>query len=151
MMQLLPPRVVPVYRKNQSTLWSPCMIGHLCPSCRQHSLCRAGNPCRRCKLSKPAKCDRAVPAEPAFGVTRREAITLIYAGLAIFALDNTAIQLTFTRVENLRDASSKADEEFIFAFLAGSRAAALALELGWSLPPETVEASAPTLLPFPFV
>ncbi len=151
MMQLLPPRNIPVYRKNQSTLWSPCVMGNLCEKCKRHQDCSSEKRCRRCRKGIQFKCEREIPAEPAFGVTRREALTLIWARLAVFVLDATAIQLTFTRVENLRDASSKADEEFIFAFLAGSYDAELALEFGWNISPRVVEGIPPTHLLFPFV
>lgn len=150
-MQLQPPRDIPVYRKNQSTLWSPCLLGDPCAKCRRHTDCYPAQLCHRCNRGRPPGCDRAVIADPAFGVTFREALSLIYVGLAVFVLNNTAIQLTFSCVGNIRDQSAKADEEFIFAFLAGEMDAAIALEQGWNLPPHVLAAITDARPLFPFV
>ena len=150
-MQLFPPRNIPVYRKNQSTLWSPCLLGTPCAVCRRHTNCYPARRCYRCQRGKPPVCERAVPAEPAFGITFPHALALIYAGLAVFVLDRNAIQLTFWRVENVRDSSAKADEEFVFAFLEGHMDIADALEQGWHLPPQVIAALAPERPLFPFV
>ena len=81
----------------------------------------------------------------------RQALRLIRDGMAKFILRNTAIQLTFCRLVNLRDQSCKADEQFIFQYLCGSTDALVALSEGWALPPAIIARSCPQWIMYPFV
>jgi len=120
-----------VYRQHQATMFSPCSAGEQCETCAQHAACRAGKPCRPCRRGKRYECDRWIPAEPAFTLKIRDALTLVRHGLARFINRNTAVQLTYSRLTQLRDRSCKVDERLILEYVAGSRLARAAVDLGW--------------------
>ena len=144
------PRNIPVYRLNQSTLWSPCVLGAMCDVCRRHAPCAVGQLCGDCRRQRPHTCERATPAAPAFHVTRRAALSLIWNLLAHFVLSNTAIQLNYAGLENLRDQSSHVAESVILAYVGGMVRVRNAVNLAWSAPPATVikDFPVPTLYPF---
>lgn len=151
-MIVAPPRfIVPVYRFNQSTLTSPCVLGNMCAICHIHAPCAAGALCGDCRRLLPHVCQRATPAPPAFHITRRAALPLIWNLLAHFVLDNTALQLNYPGLENLRDQSSHVAESIILAYVAGVLAARNAVNFGWSAPPSAVTRYCPIPTKYPFV
>lgn len=144
-------KMVPVYRQHQPRWNSPCVLGNLCLVCRTHAPCLAGSPCRGCRRGKLYQCERATPASPAFRLVFRDAITLVKDGLAIFRDGNTCLQLNFSRMAHLRDASCKIDLAMLMAYAEGQPRARAAVDIGWGGPipdvsrdewtPEMVEAS----------
>jgi hypothetical protein len=144
-------KMVPVYRQHQPRWISPCVLGNLCLVCRTHAPCLAGSPCRGCRRGKLFQCERATPAPPAFRLAFRDAITLVKDGLAIFRDGNTCLQLNFSRLAHLRDASCKIDLAMLMAYAEGQPRARAAVDIGWGGPipdvsrgewtPEMVEAS----------
>jgi hypothetical protein len=145
------PRIIPVYRFNQSTLTSPCVLGSMCDVCRQHAPCAAGKLCGDCRRQRPHSCERATAAAPAFHVTRRAALALIWNLLARFVLSNTAIQLNYAGLENLRDESSHVDHSVILAYVSGMVQTRNAVDLAWSAPPAAVAKQPPIPTFYPFV
>ncbi len=123
--------LVPVYRKFQPTMISPCTLGAPCPACRAHAPCRDGRRCKRCRRGKPWECERASPAAPAFLVKAVEAIRLVRDGLASFIHHNTALQLNYAKLTHLRDKSSRVDPSLVFEYVIGVRSARVAINLGW--------------------
>lgn len=143
---------VPVYRQQQATMTSPCILGNLCPGCAKQAHCHiTGYPCRSCRRGGFHACERATVAEPAFFVTFQYALGLVWNGLARFVNRNTALQLTFSDLVPLRDQSCKVDEHVIVLYTAGSSRARLAVDFGWSVPPSAIEKSYPHMPVFPFV
>lgn len=143
--------IVPVYRFNQSTLTSRCVLGNPCDVCRRHAPCAVGDLCGDCRRQLSYTCERATPAEPAFHVTRRAGLALIWNLLAHFVLSNTAIQLNYAGLENLRDQSSYVDESVILAYISGMVQARHAVNLAWSAPPAAVAKDCPIPTLYPFV
>lgn len=144
-------RNIPVYRKYQLTMTAPCQLGDPCPACAPHIRCLNGDRCFHCRNGKPYTCERAQPTEPAFFVTFRYALAMIYEGLARFVHRNTALQLTFGRVENLRDQSCHVNEMVILDYLLGRRSTRIAVALGWNTPALVTEKTCPAFAMFPFV
>ena len=144
-------KMVPVYRQHQPRWTSPCQLGNLCLVCRTHAPCLAGTLCRGCRRGKLFQCERATPAPPAFTLAFRDAITLVKDGLAVFRDGNTCLQLNFSRIAHLRDASCKIDLAMLMAYAQGQPRARAAVDIGWGGPlpdvsrgewtPEMVEAS----------
>lgn len=145
------PRNIPVYRKYQATVTAPCQLGNPCPACAPHVRCTSGNRCFHCRNGKAYQCDREQPTPPAFFVTFRYALAMIYEGLARFIHRNTALQLTFGRVENLRDESCHVDEQVILDYLLGRRSTRIAVALGWKTPLSVSEKICPASSMHPFV
>ena len=142
---------VGVYRMLQFTRKSPCQLGKACPTCIRFA--ESGGDLKDYYFrGVDYICERAVPAEPAFFVTRLQGLTLVRNGMARLIHDAYALQLTFSVVTNIRDQSCKADEELIMAFLAGSLRARIAIYEAWSAPPPSisVELSEPVPI-YPFV
>lgn len=76
---------------------------------------------------------------------------MLFNGLAVLIHDNWALELTFSVVTNIRDASSKADEHLVMAYLAGSYRARIAIEQAWSSPPPSISADLSQPVPiYPF-
>lgn len=144
-------KLVPVYRKHQSTMTSPCTAGDRCSTCLHHAACHTGNACRSCRRGKGYQCERAEPANPAFVLRIKDAISLVKDGLASFINRNTAVQLNYSKLAHLRDQSCKVDERLILEYLGGSRRARAAIELGWASKPATVTGSRPDRPQYPFV
>jgi hypothetical protein len=144
------PKLVPVYRLFQFTWDSPCFLGTPCSACQAYAL-EVGEQRSYQHRRGQSVCERATPAKPAFHVTRRQGLILVYAGLATLIHAANALQLTFSTVINLRDQSSKADEQLIFQFLAGSHRARKAIIEAWSAPPPSVNKSCPSGPIYPFV
>jgi len=144
-------KMVPVYRQHQPRWTSPCQLGNLCLVCRTHAPCLAGTLCRGCRRGKLFQCERATPAPPAFMLAFRDAITIVKDGLAVFRDGNTCLQLNFSRIAHLRDASCKIDLAMLMAYAEGQPRARAAVDIGWGGPipdvsrgewtPEMVEAS----------
>lgn len=140
-----------VYRMLQFTRSSPCQLGTACPTCARYAEEIIGKPEHYYYRGAQNVCERAVPAPPAFTVTRQQALSLLFNGLALPIHEGWALQLTFSVVTNLRDASSKADEHVVMAYLAGSYRARIAIELAWSSPPPSVSADLSQPVPiYPF-
>ena len=148
---VLVPLLIPVYRMNQFILESPCQLGNPCRVCSRHRHCIEPRLCSRCRHNKRPECPLATPAEPAFGVKFRQALTLIYNGMAVFIHRNAALQLTFSELTDLRDRSSKADAQLILDFINGSTKARIALELAWGIPPAILQEMLPQQPIYPFV
>lgn len=144
------PKLVPVYRLFQFTWNSPCFLGTPCSACQAYVLEYGEQRSYQFRRGQSV-CERATPAKPAFCVTRRQALIVVYAGLATLIHAGNAIQLTFSTVTNLRDQSSKADEQLIFQFLTGSYRARKAIIEAWSTPPCSVEKPCPSGPIYPFV
>lgn len=145
-------RNIPIYRKYQFTMISPCLLGTACPGCVLHLSCLSGHPCGMCRRSEPHECLRnPVPAPPAFYMTFRGARALIDHGLARFIHHNTALQLTFSTVEKIRGRSCDINEGIIIGYILGWPPARLAVELGWSTPPKSKTRRCPTPTMYPFV
>jgi hypothetical protein len=141
-----------VYRMFQFTRSSPCLLGTPCPACARYTEKVLNQPDRYYYRGAQNICERAVPAPPAFFVTRQQALSLLFNGFALPIHDGWAVQLTFSVVTNLRDASSKADEHLVMAYLAGSYRARIAIEQAWSSPPPSVPADFTQPVPvYPFV
>ena len=124
-------KLVPVYRKHQPTMVSPCTLANPCTVCASHSVCHSGRPCKACRRGKAYQCQFASPAEPAFLVKIPDAVRLVKNGLANFIHQNSAVQLNYSRLAHLRDRSSKVDEHLIFDYASGLRYARVAIDLGW--------------------
>jgi len=144
------PKLVPVYRMLQFTRKSPCQFGNPCPTCIRFAA--SGGDLQHYFRGVNYICERAVPAPPAFFLTRRKALFLVRNGLARLIHEAYAVQLTFSVVTNIRDQSSKPDEELVTAYLAGSERARIAIYEAWSVPPPSVpvEFSQPVPI-YPFV
>jgi len=127
-------RMVPVYRQYQPRWTSPCLLGNPCLVCRTHAPCLAGTLCRGCRRGKLFQCERGAPASPAFRLAFRDTITLVKDGLAIFRDGNTCLQLNFSRIAHLRDASCKIDLAMLMAYADGQPRARAAVDIGWSGP-----------------
>jgi len=143
-------KLVPVYRLFQFTWDSPCFLAKPCHACRifaerygeqEHYQYRRGE----------CVCERATPAKPAFYLSRRKGLTLVYEGLASLVHAGNALQLTFSTVTNLRDASCKADEQLVMDFLAGSLRARHAIYEAWSSPPPAIDRECAPAAVYPFV
>lgn len=143
-------KVVPVYRRFQFIWESPCRLANPCSGCRMYY-----EQTRRSDRHFPrfgeCVCKRARPAAAAFHVTRRQGLSLVYAELAEFVHAGDALRLTFSVVPNLRDQSSRADEELIFEFLAGSERARIAIYEAWKNPPPAIFKPSLLLPIYPFV
>jgi hypothetical protein len=145
------PKLVPVYRMFQFTRSSPCQFGNPCPTCVRYAA-DGGRQNDYYFRGVTYICERAVPAPPAFLLTRRKALSLVRNGLARLIHEAYAVQLTFSVVTNIRDESSKADEELVMAFLAGSARARAAIYEAWSAPPPSIPATVSEPVPiYPFV
>ena len=150
--------LVPVYREHQPQWISPCSLGNPCATCQLHSSCSNGSPCRGCRRGKAVKCERATLAPPAFKLPFKHAITLVKDGLAAFRHGNTCLQLTFSRLAHLRDASCKVDEAMLIAYAEMQPRARAAVDFGWGVAipdvsrgewtPEMVKASEETVRSF---
>lgn len=110
-------RLVAVYRKDQPRWQSPCQLGTPCLTCRTHAPCLAGTLCRGCRRGKAFQCERATPASPAFWLSFKDALLLKQDGLADLRDGNTTLQLNFSRLAHLRDASCKIDRHFLEALI----------------------------------
>lgn len=115
-------KMIGVYRQHQPTMFSPCMLAPLngftlCPVCSEHAPTSDGRPCKcqECRRGK-VLCSRAHPAEPAFEVPYKVALTMINHGLAGFINDYKAIRLTFSKIAQLRDQSLKITEQVLIAY-----------------------------------
>ena len=64
----------------------------------------------------------------------RDAITLVKDGLAVFRDGNTCLQLNFSRLAHLRDASCKIDLAMLMAYAEGQPRARAAVDIGWGGP-----------------
>jgi len=126
-----PQKKVAVYRMNQLSWDSPCFLADPCPTCAQHKLCHAGEPCDRCIRGKIYDCERATPARPAFWATIRAAMYLLESGLATFVHRNTALRLTDDKTANLRDISSVVNEEVILQYLSQHFGTRIAVDGAW--------------------
>ena len=126
-----PQKKVAVYRMNQLSWDSPCFLADPCPTCAQHKLCHAGEPCDRCLRGKIYDCERATPARPAFWATIRAAMYLLESGLATFVHRNTALRLTDDKTANLRDISSVVNEEVILQYLSQHFGTRIAVDNAW--------------------
>lgn len=134
----------------QFTRRSPCQWVKACPTCLKFAA-SGGDLEDYYFRGLKYICERAVPAEPAFYVTRLQGLTLVRHGLARLIHDAYALQLTFSVVTNLRDQSCKADEQLVMAYLAGSRPARVAV-YAWSAPPPSVPMEFSQQVPiYPFV
>ena len=122
---------VAVYRKNQLSYDSPCLLGDPCPTCAPHKQCHAGNPCPRCLRGKIYDCERATPARPAFWATVRTALCMLEWRLATFVHHNTALRLTDDVTAHLRDLSCDIDEDVVLQYLAEHLRARIAVDKGW--------------------
>ena len=122
---------IPVYRKHQPTLKSPCLLGNPCSVCKEHVRCLTGDPCRGCRRGKFANCELSTPTEPAFTVTRSRALVLIRHGLADFIMRQTALRLTFSNFAHLRDYSLRIDEQFLINYASGEKREIAVIENGW--------------------
>lgn len=146
------PKLVAVYRMFQFTRESPCLLGTPCGACQLYAQAKSVEPddyyYRR---EQQYVCERATPAKPAFYVTRRQAFQMLFDRLAALIHEGWALQLTFSVVTNLRDVSSKADERLVFAYLAGSVRARIAIYQAWSAPPPSLAASIAPSAGYPFV
>ncbi len=127
-------KMVPVFRQYQRRWTSPCLLGNPCLVCRTHAPCLAGTLCRGCRRGKLFQCERATPAPPAFMLAFRDAITLVKDGLAIFRDGNTCLQLNFSRIAHLRDASCKIDLAILMAYADGQPRARAAVDISWGGP-----------------
>ena len=143
-------KVVPVYRRYQFIWESPCRLADPCSGCSMYSE-KAGKSDRRFPRYDECVCKRARPAPAAFHVSRRQGLALFYAGLVEFVHGTDALRLTFSAVPNLRDQSSRVDEQLIFAYLAGSRRAKIAIYRAWKNPPPATFRPCPLLPIYPFV
>ncbi len=129
------PKQIPVYRKHQPTLHSPCLLGEPCEVCRLHAPCRTGKACRDCRRGRTPECERAQPTAPAVTVRFNEALALVRHGLADFINRQTALRLTFSKVAHLRDQSLRIDERFLLAYVQGDKRARAVIDdpaVGWS-------------------
>jgi hypothetical protein len=136
----------------QFTRNSPCLLGTPCPACVRYAEDILSKPRRYYYRGAQYVCERAEPAEPAFSVTRRQALSMLFNELALPIHDGWALELTFSVVTNIRDASSKADEHLVMAYLAGSYRARIAIEQAWSSPPPFISADLSQPVPiYPFV
>lgn len=144
------PKLVPVYRLYQFTWESPCFLAPPCSACQAYAL-EFGQQDSYQHRRGQSVCERATPANPAFYVTRRQGLILVYAGLATLIHGGNALQLTFSTVTNLRDQSSRADEQLIFQFLAGSYRARKAIYEAWSTPPSSIDKACSSGPIYPFV
>lgn len=124
---------VPVYRMHQPTVVSPCLLGNLCPVCTLHQLCFSGRECQWCKRGQAFDCERASPAEPAFHLRFRTALSLMYDGLAKVVHRDSAIQLLFDHEQYLRDQSCNVAPHIVRMYAAGSLRARVAVDIGWGL------------------
>jgi hypothetical protein len=133
-----------VYRMNQLTMQSGCMLGDLCATCRLHASCRTAKPCRDCRRKKTWECERARPTPPAFTVRFHQALALVRQGLAVFIHRQSALRLTFLKLTQLRDRSLKVDEQLLMDYAQGDRRARAIIEdpsAGWAVQPPVVEVS----------
>src|ERR1700686_293468 len=94
-------KVVPVYRRFQPFLKSPCELGDPCEVCVAHQHGKKTN----------TLCPRSAMTEPAFKLKIKEAVTWVRAGLAVFIHSHRALQLTFSKNAQLRDQSLKIEEQ----------------------------------------
>lgn len=144
-------KLISVYRMYQFTRNSPCLLGTPCATCVRYAEEVLSKPQRYYFRGLQYICERAVPSPPAFYVTRRQALSMLFNGLAVLIHDNWALELTFSVVTNIRDASSKADEHLVMAYLAGSYRARIAIEQAWSSPPPSISADLSQPVPiYPF-
>ena len=135
----------------QITRNSPSLLVTPCATCSRYVEEIPSKPQRYYFRGTEYVCERAVPAPPAFYVTRRQALSLLFNGLAILIHGGWALELTFSVVTNMRDASSKADEHVVMAYLAGSYRARIAIEQAWSSPPPSISADLSKPVPiYPF-
>ncbi|HKT48784.1 MAG TPA: hypothetical protein VJV96_00730 [Candidatus Angelobacter sp.] len=142
---------ISVYRMYQFTRNSPCLLGTPCATCARYAEEILSKTQRYYFRGAKYVCERAVPATPAFYVTRRQALSLLFNQLAVLIHDGWALELTFSVVTNMRDASSKADEHLVMAYLAGSYRARIAIEQAWSSPPPFISADLSRPVPiYPF-
>jgi hypothetical protein len=72
-------------------------------------------------------CMNMVPTTPAFHVPAKVALALVNDGLAVLVNGGTAIQLLFSRLAHLRDASCKIDEAMLIAYAEGKKRARAAM------------------------
>lgn len=135
----------------QFTRTSPCQLGKACPTCLRFA--ETGGGLQEYYFrGVDYICERAVPAEPAFFVTRAQGLSLVRNGLARLIHEAFALQLTFSVVTNIRDQSCKADEELVMAYLAGSLRARIAIYEAWSAPPPSIPLELSQAVPiYPFV
>jgi hypothetical protein len=139
---------IPVYRKHQPALHSPCLLGEPCAVCRVHAACRSGKSCRDCRRGRTPECERAAPAAPAFTVRFNQALALVRHGLADFINRQTALRLTFSKIAHLRDQSLRVDEKFLMAYVRGDKRARAVIDdqdAGWSARPPIVQVPAKVL------
>jgi hypothetical protein len=139
---------IPVYRRHQPALDSPCLLGEPCAICRAHAHCREGKACRDCRRGRTPECERARPTLPAFTVKFNQALALVRQGLAEFINRQTALRLTFSKVAHLRDQSQRIDERFLMAYVQGDKRARAIIDdpdAGWSTPPAIVQVPADVL------
>jgi hypothetical protein len=115
---------------HQPTFVSPCILGEPCHSCAVHAYCLS-DPCRDCRQGKTVQCERAYPAPPAFLVRIRSALQLVRNGEAVFIHQNNALQLTFAKLNYLRDTSCNINGTAIWEYAAGSDRVRAALYVGW--------------------
>jgi hypothetical protein len=144
-------KLVPVYRREQRTLTSPCVLGRPCPTCVKHARCRTGRFCYDCRRGLRWECERATPAEPAFYLKPVQAITLVRYEMARFVNQNSGIQLLFSRVENMRGESCTVNERLILLYIEHIHWVRRAIEGGWREPPESVKKSGESGPIFPFI
>ena len=126
-----PQKLVAVYRMNQLSYDSPCLLGDPCPTCALHKECQAENRCDDCLRGRRRDCERQTPAKPAFWAKRRVALALLHCGLATFIHQHTAVRLTDDETAHLRDLSSVIDEEVVLQYLAQRFLARVAVDGGW--------------------
>ena len=120
----------------QQTLLSPCLLGAPCPTCVLHAPCQAGYLCGICRRGDLHQCERESPAPPAFYITIRDAVRMVQCGQAVFINKNNALRLTYAGTIHLRDLSARADARVIVQYTAGYDPARVAIDWGWSMPPE---------------
>lgn len=132
-------RIVPVYRVNQFSWNSPCLLGDPCPTCALHRECYAGNPCSRCVRGKGYDCERQTPAEPAFKVTVAAAMRMLEFRIATFIHRSTALRLTDDKLAHLRDQSCVIDEEVILKYILHFYRARIAVDRGWGVRPKAAK------------
>lgn len=143
-------KLVAVYRLFQFTWESPCFLAKPCRACQLYAE-KFGERDRYQYRRGECVCERATPAKPAFYVSRRKGLILVYEGLASLIHAGNALQLTFSTVTNLRDASCKADQQLVMEFLAGSLRARQAIYEAWSCPPPAIDRECIHTPVYPFV
>ena len=128
-----PQPLIPVYRMHQPIMVSPCILGDPCRICVLHALCQS-SPCTGCRQGKAYECERAHPSAPAFMVKMQVAMQFIRDGMANFIHRNSALQLNFSRLTDLRDMSAHVNGNVIWQYIVGPRIVRLTVDMAWAVP-----------------